>query len=301
MPYVKYHSPWHDADAATGGGDESTPLTAAALDYIEAGIAAAIPADIIAAKGDLIVGTANDTPAIKTYPAADDYALASDTAQTTGVIWKKIGNAMIATNAAIDVSKLAPSSTANDVLTTVGGVAVWQAAAGGTISAVTALPGSPTDGQEVVLMDSLSAPTYRWHLRYNSGSASAYKWEFIGGTPKTAEVATSESTSSTTYVALTTPGPAIALPNAGDWLVEIGAEIDNGGQADISRMSYDIGGTGASDNDAIKLRGAQAVSAYRQKVQTGLTAVTLTAKYKVSANTHTFVFRFMAVTPIRIS
>lgn len=38
MPYTKLHSPWHDADSATGGGDESTPLNAAALDYIEDGI-----------------------------------------------------------------------------------------------------------------------------------------------------------------------------------------------------------------------------------------------------------------------
>lgn len=36
--YTKYNDPWVDADSATGGGDESTPIPAAALDHIEAGI-----------------------------------------------------------------------------------------------------------------------------------------------------------------------------------------------------------------------------------------------------------------------
>jgi hypothetical protein len=39
--YTKYHDPWQDADSATGGGDETTPLVAAALDHLEAGILAA--------------------------------------------------------------------------------------------------------------------------------------------------------------------------------------------------------------------------------------------------------------------
>ncbi len=34
MAYTKYHDPWVDASAATGGGDESTPIVAAALNHI---------------------------------------------------------------------------------------------------------------------------------------------------------------------------------------------------------------------------------------------------------------------------
>jgi hypothetical protein len=41
---------------------------------------------------------------------------------------------------------------------------------------------TPYDGQEIILTDSLTAPTYDWRFRYNAGSGSAYKWEFIGGT-----------------------------------------------------------------------------------------------------------------------
>ncbi len=39
MAYTKVHDPWHNAASATGGGDTSTPLTAAALDTMETGIA----------------------------------------------------------------------------------------------------------------------------------------------------------------------------------------------------------------------------------------------------------------------
>lgn len=39
MAYTKVHDPWHDANNALGGGDTSTPLTAAALDALENGIA----------------------------------------------------------------------------------------------------------------------------------------------------------------------------------------------------------------------------------------------------------------------
>jgi hypothetical protein len=46
----------------------------------------------------------------------------------------------------------------------------------------TTLPGSPVDGQEYVLVDSTTNPSYQWRFRYNAGSSSAYKWEFVGGT-----------------------------------------------------------------------------------------------------------------------
>lgn len=47
----------------------------------------------------------------------------------------------------------------------------------------TTLPASPVDGQEFILVDSTTAPSYQWRLRYNAGSSSAYKWECIGGVP----------------------------------------------------------------------------------------------------------------------
>ena len=40
----------------------------------------------------------------------------------------------------------------------------------------TTLPASPVDGQEAILVDSVTNPTYQWRFRYNAGSTSAYKW-----------------------------------------------------------------------------------------------------------------------------
>lgn len=45
----------------------------------------------------------------------------------------------------------------------------------------TTFPGSPNDGDEAVLVDNASNPSYQWQFRYNAGSSSAFKWEFIGG------------------------------------------------------------------------------------------------------------------------
>ena len=169
-------------------------------------------------------------------------------------------------------------------------------------STVTSLPGSPVDGQEVILTDSLTAPTYRWRLQYESSTS---KWWFLGGTPLIVEVATNEGTSSGTYTALATAGPSIALPVAGDYDVEIGfaAQGSSGGRG---AMSFDIGGTGAVDADAcfggISVGGGgNAGSFARTRRLTGLTAVTLTAKYRtVDSSSPNFERRWMRVTPVKV-
>jgi hypothetical protein len=51
-----------------------------------------------------------------------------------------------------------------------------------TAGAMTVAPfTTPYDGQELVMVDSLTLPSYTWHLRYNANSTSTYKWECIGG------------------------------------------------------------------------------------------------------------------------
>jgi hypothetical protein len=74
-----------------------------------------------------------------------------------------IDNGNINAAAAIAASKLAgyPSDGTKALL----GDGTWGAAG---LTVVTALPGSPTNGQQVALTDSLTIPTYMWPLRYNS-------------------------------------------------------------------------------------------------------------------------------------
>ncbi len=107
MPYTKYNDPWVNADSATGGGDESTPLTAAALNYIEAGIEAA------AAAADAAI----PAPA---SPSTNDGLFYNGSAWVADTI----NNAKIAANAAIAVSKLAAGSD-GEILATSGSASQW--------------------------------------------------------------------------------------------------------------------------------------------------------------------------------
>jgi hypothetical protein len=169
-----------------------------------------------------------------------------------------------------------------------------------------ALPLLPQDGDEVYFQNAAMATSgIVWHLRYNAVSASAYKWEFLGGQPLLDEVPTQEAIGAAggTYGTLTTAGPVAVLPLAGDFVVRIGARITAAGDS-IGTMSYDIGGTGAVDADGASARSdstARDFAAVRVRRKNALTAVTLTAKYRRnSANATFFADRWMEVTPVRV-
>lgn len=148
-------------------------------------------------------------------------------------------------------------------------------------SIVASLPSSPSDLDEIYFQDAaMAAAKVVWHAKYRSGIG---KWEVLGGNPLVSEVTTGESRSANTYGALTTAGPSIAVPVAGVYDVEIfcGNTTSVGSQSGAA-MSYDIGGTSASDADAAwnqVISPGFSTPAYRKRRKT-LTAVTLTAKYK---------------------
>lgn len=180
------------------------------------------------------------------------------------------------------------------------------AAGGAAAPIVTTLPGSPADGDEVILVDSLTAPTYSWRLRYVASITDGYRWVFVGGSPAYGFVSAQESTASLSYVALTTPGPVVVLPRAGMYWVGLGAGMSRNTGGNPSYMSYDIGATPAADGDAISEYSQPATSwavrAYREMPKTFATALTLTAKYKGTiADTHSFVERILRATPMRLA
>lgn len=89
-----------------------------------------------------------------------------------------------------------------------------------------------------------------WHLRYNASSSSAYKWEFVGGTPLrvvNSFTATTLNTNWTTNIFPT--NTSTALPLGGDYSVELNAVINpttNGGIAAVltpTTLSSAITGT----------------------------------------------------------
>ena len=99
----------------------------------------------------------------------------------------------------------------------------WGAAALTKTNYGTSLPSSPVDGQEAILVDSLTNPSYQWRFRYNAGSTSPYKWEFIGGAAAHHYIQASEQTSSTAAADLATLGPLIVVPRSGEYDVTCNA------------------------------------------------------------------------------
>lgn len=178
---------------------------------------------------------------------------------------------------------------------------------------VSVLPSSPVNGEEVYFVADATAGVI-WHLRYNSGSASPYKWEVVGGPPLQSEVVTSanETTSSTSFVALTTAGPSIALPLAGEYDIETSMLCWHSASNGACYMSYDIGATAAANADAAQGNAAVVniggFTPRRVRRKTIAAPVTLTAKYATSGATMTVggtasvlgAHRRMSATPIRV-
>jgi hypothetical protein len=175
----------------------------------------------------------------------------------------------------------------------------------GTAALLTALPGNPLEGEEVIFTDSLTSPTYQWRLRYVPAK-STNKWVFVGGTPAVLETASQQNHATVgSYAALGTSND-FAIPIAGDYIIELGALLATGGAIGTAlRMSYDIGATGAVDGDALTVMAPQSGAgngfhAFRRKKKLGLTAVTLAVKYKTSSTNIYAQERTLSVTPIAV-
>lgn len=172
---------------------------------------------------------------------------------------------------------------------------------------VTSLPGTPIDGQTVLYQGAgMATDGIVWMLRYNSSSASSYKWEFVGGAPWMQGISTSEALSSTSYTNLATTGPTVTAPLAGDYIVRLGAYVGLSNDNTTALMSFAVGGTGAADADAIASTavgtgGVTGVVVSRDVQKTVSAAATaIAAKYRVTANSASFENRFLSIVPVRV-
>lgn len=169
---------------------------------------------------------------------------------------------------------------------------------------VTSLPGSPVTGDVCVYQTAAMAalsPPIAWQLVYDGT-----KWAYIGGAPWVVEVSAAESTTSGTFVALTTAGPAIALPVAGDYDVKVQVFTHNTVGNNYCLMSYDIGATPAANPDGLQFDTGATMTDYasvsQERRKTGLTAVTLTCKYAARGLGSAALFknRKLSVRPVRL-
>lgn len=141
----------------------------------------------------------------------------------------------------------------------------WQAISSGPGAPVTSLPGSPTVGQQCILVDNTATPTYSWLMTY---STAASKWLFSGGS----------------WLEGTT---TVTVPIAGDYYVEIGAEGGGFGATNGPNLTITAGGITLFAGGGGNGGGTQNMfgSLYDKGKMTGLTASQVLTP--TSANTPT--------------
>ena len=87
----------------------------------------------------------------------------------------------------------------------------------------TSLPGSPVNGQQAILTDSLSAPTYQWLCQYDTSISDAYKWRVIGGEAMDATTATVIGQGGGSGQSDVSGGPNLTIPRSGIYIIEYSA------------------------------------------------------------------------------
>jgi hypothetical protein len=229
---------------------------------------------------------------------ADADLIANNNAVLEATINGDIDNANVASDAAIAVSKLA-AGTNTHVLTTTGGVPVWAAPAStySPPTPATTLPGSPTDGQQAILTDSTTAPSYHWLFQYESTISDAYKWMFIGGSPARATAGTQgQAGNPGSPQDLNGGTPAFTTPVAGYWDISYGARVDvSDANASLTLVNN---GSGVEELFTAAPNGIIA-GAYRALIGSGL--VVKHMYNNTASGSATWAYRWINATPVRVS
>lgn len=316
--------------------DGSTPVNAANLNKIEQGVDVAdqaavdaaaaaaaaqttangaIPKTLVDAKGDLLVASADNVLA-RLAKGPDGQVLTADAAQALGLKWAPVAGGGGA-DLSYDGDWVAGTYQDGDVVVKdgiaylcVGGPtavapdpAPWGAAALSLPAYGTSLPASPTNGQEAILVDSLTNPTYQWRFRYNAGASGPYKWEFVGGSSVQSEVNADQTTSSSAFVDLATVGPQVTVPVAGEYEISVDA-LMYGAVGAVMLAGVKIGAAGVANDDAVQLTEPVASSpvhvgaTFRRAVPAG---ALLKVQYSTTAANSHFLRRHLRVIPVRVA
>lgn len=178
-----------------------------------------------------------------TYHEYFDSAPASDGAVDAGWLGDlSVGTAKLANNA-VTAAKVADGvlPASKFISGVVGNVPVVTTAA--ALAALT-----PFDGMEIYFQPD-AANGIMWKLRYNAGSASAFKWEWVGGS----DVASATSNNSAITATVDTADIAFyTVPLAGDYDIMFRAHADGPTTTD-SQFTVGVGTT-AIQGDVINWR-----------------------------------------------
>lgn len=165
-------------------------------------------------------------------------------------------------------------------------------------------PASPNDG-DIWIATAVDTNGAAWQFRYNAGSASTYKWEFIGGPDSWAFVDTGESSTTTSaWVNLTTDGPSVTVARAGDYLVAYGASLAHSVATGTLFIGVAVGnGNALSVVSHVTIPGASYyLAASSQALLTAVAAASaLKLRYQsITAGTMSAEHRWIAVKPVRV-
>jgi hypothetical protein len=171
---------------------------------------------------------------------------------------------------------------------------------------VSSLPGSPSDGDTIYYQSaSMASLGVVWTLRYRSGGGT-YKWEFVGGPPLYVEFATSRTTTSGSYVALT-DAVEVTNPLAGVYLIEHGVEMgytSGGPGVARSQATIKLGTAAAADAESISAHGSTSgmtFSVSRAMYRTLASSMTLAQQYKSPGGvTVTVLNRWVQIRPVAV-
>jgi hypothetical protein len=176
-----------------------------------------------------------------------------------------------------------------------------------SVAAFLALTGLE-DGDEVyVEVDATNG--IAWHLRYDLTST---KWRFLGGPPLSALVATDEASAanSSVFVDITTAGPSVTVPLAGNYTLNFGMHTYNTASAgNVGMCSPGLAGVAGTDaNAAGSSGGGTASTTYVRVCRAGsqVTALAATNVVKLQyrtpggGSTQHFSNRELLVWPTRV-
>ena len=169
------------------------------------------------------------------------------------------------------------------------------------VSYATTLPASPVDGQEAILVDSLTAPTYSWRFRYNAGSTHAQKWEYTGGAPAVSSVGVGTSTTVGGITDLSNYGPAITVPRPGVYLAQGSAGCTHQVEAQMGLNIVDEDGATIAYNRIFYANENANVSVQRLCNLSAANEVRLRYTVAGGAGQHTWGGRVLTITPVRVA
>lgn len=173
-----------------------------------------------------------------------------------------------------------------------------------TASYGTSLPGSPADGQEYVLVDNATTPTYQWRMRYNAGSSNPDKWEFVGGSPLLNKIDTAETVvTPTSYSDAPTAGPSVTVPRGGVYEVLFGLDFASTQGNTDAFCAVKIGSAATADINGITNHTGSGVYQTHSRVIyiTAAASDVLKMQYKTGSLNVVCRYRYIAVRPIRVS